>query len=778
MTARALVVLGILVAAPRATADERPARVAVDFAPPAAGARWFAAALEEDVARALTRFAGVALADKLERARCPDRSPRCLVAAYRAAGVDVVVLGALERRGLAWAVWETWTPTRASDGRLRVDGVTAATLERRIGEIIRPIVQHGGLLDQRPVADAAPPAKPATPTAAAATAGAATTPAATTPAATTPAATTPTATASAPAPAHNWLPALLVVLALLVALPPLVPLVLVRARERKGRARPSSRPWSIALAATLAALAVAARSADVRAALAAAPTAPSAIAAGMVWGAFALVVVRWVFSPIGGLGQIRHDALWSLLRSWAALSLLRALLGALALAPILFVAMRACAASDVPERVTVAVVLPAVGLVAYFCLLALVDNLTLFLDVQLVIGPATERNPWHGTIRRYCRGYLRRNGADFDGALFARTLFLPSLLPKVVSYGGGFARPRIVVGEPVREAALGGLPDEDEFPDRTVNPDELPWGLLVPGAPADEHRLARAEKVRTQLTAAPARKRGHAPRLLGESATMLGWVLPQPGDSGVPLIANTVEDYEIVKRLLTEHYAAFERNSDDDEVDDTDPTQRDFLFGALIRELGAVARRDTFLTTVWYSVAIVSSRRGPWRLLHAPIAVYERFLAGPAARVADAFAALNHGLHHLIQYLCYLRGTEEAKLTRRANEPALVHTSRDLIEHVERDRLAPDEKQLFRATPRNRVLWLSQFFHAPIASRARSSVRFAVGLALAFVGGLFILLAVENAADYHIIWLERMRSQAAQSTQGAVPDVRRPETRP
>ena len=759
MTARALVVLGILVAAPRATADERPARVAVDFAPPAAGARWVAAALEQDVARALTRFAGVALADKLDRASCPDRSPRCLVAAYRAAGVDVVVLGALERRGLAWAVWETWTPTRASDGRLRVDGVTAATLERRIGEIIRPIVQHGGLLDQRPVA-AAPPPKPATPPTAAA-----------------PTAAAPTAAATPP-PAHNWLPALFIVLALFVALPPLVPLVLVRARERKGRARLSSRPWSIALAATLAALAVAARSAGVRAAIAAAPTVPSAIAAGMVWGAFALVVVRWVFSPIGGLGQIRHDALWSLLRSWAALSLLRALLGALALAPILFVAMRACAASDVPERVTVAVVLPAVGLVAYSCLLALVDNLTLFLDVQLVIGPATERNPWHGTIRRYCRGYLRRNGVDFDGALFARTLFLPSLLPKVVSYGGGFARPRIVVGEPVREAALGGLPDEDEFPDRTVNPDELPWGLLVPGAPADEHRLARAEKVRAQLTAAPARKRGHAPRLLGESATMLGWVLPQPGDSGVPLIANTVEDYEIVKRLLTEHYAAFERNSDDDEVDDTDPSQRDFLFGALIRELGAVARRDTFLATVWYAVALVSSRRGPWRLLHAPIAVYERFLAGPAARVADAFAALNHGLHHLIQYLCYLRGTEEAKLTRRANEPALVHTSRDLIEHVERDRLAPDEKQLFRATPRNRVLWLSQFFHAPIASRARSSVRFAVGLALAFVSGLFILLAVENAADYHIIWLERMRSQAAQSTQGAVPDVRRPETRP
>ncbi|HEX9100825.1 MAG TPA: hypothetical protein VF997_01410, partial [Polyangia bacterium] len=241
--------------------------------------------------------------------------------------------------------------------------------------------------------------------------------------------------------------------------------------------------------------------------------------------------------------------------------------------------------------------------------------------------------------------------------------------------------------------------------------------------------------------------------------------------------ANTVDDYDVVKKLLTEHYAAFERNADDDEIDDTDPSQRDFLFGALVRELGAVARRDTYFATLWYTLAIASSKRGLWRrvLLRPPIALYERFLAGPAARVADAYAALNHGLHHLIQYLCFLRGADEAKLTARANVPGLVHTSRDLLEHIERDRLAPDEKQLFRATPRNRVLWLSQFFHAPLTSRVRRSLRFFALVSLACVAGLLILLAVEDAADYHLIWLERVRSQ---STQGVTPDVRRPETRP
>ncbi|HEX9102685.1 MAG TPA: hypothetical protein VF997_10800, partial [Polyangia bacterium] len=537
--------LGLLVAGSAAPAGEPPpARVAVDFAATASRPRWLVAALEELVGRELLRFTGVALADKIDPARCSPRSARCLVDAYRAAGADVVVLGTVERRGLAWTVWETWTGARASDGTLRVDGVASATLQRHVGELIRPIVQRGGLLDERPRVAAPPPPL--------------STAHAPPPSATTRA---PASPATAPPPSRrSWLPALLVALAALLALPPLLPLLLVSARERKGRQRPRSWKWSAALVAALVALAVLARAVDAPAALARLAAAPSpllSIAAGMLWGAFALVVVRWVFAPIHGLGQIRHDALWTLLGSWAVLSLLRALLVATA-APLLFLAVRACALSDVPERVTVAVVLPGVGLLLHVGLLTLVDNLALYLDVQLVIGPAGERNPWHGTIKRYCRGYLRRNGVDFDGALFERTLFLPSLLPKVVSYGGGFARPRIAVGEQAREAALGGLPEETEFPDRTVNPEELPWGLILPGGGADEggQRSARAEATRKQLTGAPARRRGAVPRLLGESATLLGWVLPQPGDSGIPLIANSVDDYDVVKRLLTEHYAA------------------------------------------------------------------------------------------------------------------------------------------------------------------------------------------------------------------------------
>ncbi|MGZ3429738.1 MAG: hypothetical protein ACXVCV_23970, partial [Polyangia bacterium] len=415
MTARAALLLVLLVGG-RAAADSEPrgARLVVDFAPPASGSGWYVAALEEMVARELSRFRTVELAEKIDSRRCPVRDARCLVDLYRQAGVQVVVLGALRGNRLEYEVYATWMRGRAFDGSLAVAGVDTATLRRHVGEIARPIVQRGGLLDQRPAAPA------------------------------TQAATALPLPQQPPAARHPLLlAAILVGLILFVAFPPLLALVLVGGRELRKRGRPASWKWSATLVAALALVLVATTVVDVRAVLAVHAARADAIgdlvlaiAGGMLWGAFVLVNASWVFSPIHGLGQARHDAIWPLLQSWLALALLRASL-LLLYAPILLVAWMACDAVGLPQRATLALALPAVGLLVYVWLLTLVDNLALFLDAQLVVGPATARNPWHATIKRYFRGYVRRNGVELDAALFERTLFLPSLLPTVVSYGGG-----------------------------------------------------------------------------------------------------------------------------------------------------------------------------------------------------------------------------------------------------------------------------------------------------------------------------------------------------
>jgi hypothetical protein len=169
--------LALLVAGRAATAGEpRAGRVVVDFSPPAKGPAWYVAALEELVARELTRFQSVELVEPM-RSACPSRAPRCLAEAYAAAGVQVVVLGRLDGDDLRYEVWDSWTGTRAFDGTMRISGILPSKLHRLVGEIVRPIVQRGGLLDQRPALveepsapaedtpgkPAPPPAKPSPP---------------------------------------------------------------------------------------------------------------------------------------------------------------------------------------------------------------------------------------------------------------------------------------------------------------------------------------------------------------------------------------------------------------------------------------------------------------------------------------------------------------------------------------------------------------------------------------------------------------------------------------
>jgi hypothetical protein len=570
----------------------------------------------------------------------------------------------------------------------------------------------------------------------------------------------------------------------LVASPIALAFLLVGPRELGRRKTPASWKWSGLLVAALAALLVAAAVVDLPAVFQrwAGRAPPIAgilppVGAGLLWGALVLSIGVWLAAPIRGLERIRHEALWPLLRSWAALGVLRAAALAVLYGPLMVTAARTCAAFALPARVTWAFAVPAAGLLMHFWWLSLVDNLAVYVDVAFVLGPPTAKNPWHATMKRYFTGYIRRNVIAIDPRLLERTLFLPSVRKDVIAYGGGFAAPRIVVGEKPLEAALGELPDEEEQPDRTVNAEELPAGLLAPTrAPeGDQAQLARAEAVRHAFAIAPPRRRAHVPRLLGESATRLGWLLPQAAqteqqaDKGIPLISDTEEDFGVVKRLLSEHYAAFEGDLDD-EVDDTDPTQKDFLFGALLREIGVIARHDVYFSTIRHSLE-VARLRGSWLsyVTRVPLALFERFLSVPAARVADAYAALNTGLHYLVQYLCFVRGTNEKLLTARANLPRLLGASRAMLIHLERGEPSAEERDAFRATPYDRVLWLTSVFHGRRAPRQLRWGRVVVATVVLAASATLAVRSVVDSVRYHPIYVERiarLKAQAAKSAEG------------
>jgi hypothetical protein len=701
------------------------ARVAVDFAPPAKEPAWFVDALEQLVGNELARFARTTLVDKLPADACSDRTPACLLERYRSHGVDVVILGALTQQRLDYQIYETWTPAQAIHGSLNTAGISRSRLEQKISELVRPIVQSGGLLDKKPaaVAAAAPRAQP------------------------------------------PLSPFFFGALLLLLLCPPLLPVLILRRRFE----RPRSWKWSGAVIAAVC-LGLFADRVDLLGAL---RPLIAPLAAGILWGWFVLSNLTWVLAPVHGLGRIRHDALWPLLKAWLALTLLRLSLLSVYL-PLYF--LTALATDDLEGSI----VLPAVGLLALFWLHSVADNLATVLDRTLVVGAATARNPWHATIRRYFRGYLRRGGLTLDPTVLEQALFLPSRLPGVVCYGGGFSRPRILVGERTLELALGELPDEPEAPERTVNPEELPWGLVVPeeNRPALPPRRwwqrgASAEARRHALTLAAPRPREPKPRLLGENVTALGWVVPLPQDESLPLISSTREDFEVVKSLLSEHYAVFENNLDDD-FDDTDPTQKDFLFGALVGAVGSFTRSEGLLSTIRLAVD-AGLPRSSWlsrKLIGFAATVRQRFFAFGSAVVGDAYAALNQALHPTIQYLHHLRGGDPSVLTQRADIPKLNQVSRKILEALIAVPPTPDERFGLSAVPRNRLLWLSRFFHTSLA--ARKSQRLAIGLGV-FIALAIAAVAVLDAIDYHPTYVERM-SQKAQKATAASPGANHERT--
>jgi hypothetical protein len=286
----------------------------------------------------------------------------------------------------------------------------------------------------------------------------------------------------------------------------------------------------------------------------------------------------------------------------------------------------------------------------------------------------------------------------------------------------------------------------------------------------DVAQLADADQWRRGLTLARPRPRAYQPRVLGENATLLGRVMPDTGDQGLPLISDTEDDFGVVRRLLTEHYAAFEGYVDGDEVDDTDPTQRDFLFGALLREIGVATRQDNLFSTLLLSVEVVSARV-PWLgrfVIRPPLALYQRFLSAPAARIGDAYVALQTGFHHLVQYLCFVRGADESLLTARANEPRLVKASHDLLTRLDEEEPTAEERQLFRATPRYRTAWLVRFFHESTSPVARSArwARALLVVAIVASTGFLVVRSVRSAISYHPTYVARIQAQAARFAQG------------
>lgn len=685
--------------APPATA------VVVDLSPAPGARAWLADAFEHSISRELSGFERLSTMAKEDFAiRDCGIDTTCRLRMYRQSRIAIVFFGTVTDREIRYELYQTWTPARIATGAIAIGrDQSPLGIKHEIRNAFRAVLKHGGLLDQRPYSYTpdSPPERSALDRTAA-----------------------------------------LGVLGALAALVLPFGLVAVRTGSIRRVAALRSARFTAAL---IAALALAgAVTGLVGALVELAP--PSEIVAswrwgfaglaGLAWGALAISAVRRALPALDGVTRVASHDVRRIVRTWCVVAAQRfavlAGCGAALVAASLWLGDRLA----IPDPWRVILVVPASWWIARLWLASWVECLAAMLDQRFVVGVASSANPWSREIADYLMGYVRRTGWDVDRNLLAQVVLLPGkAVDGAVSYGGGATHARIVVDQALLELTMGELVEikSDQppalWPDWTIASVGPATGARVRGAVSSAVDRGRRPQAASHIAVR---------KPLGQAATLLGYVVASPGEL-VPLISDNPHDLAVVRQLLSEHYP-WDAPDPDDEFDPTDPTDKDLLFGALVRELGAIQRRESELQTL----KLALGRR---------VAGLE---SRAQTRLADLHPVLNFARDHLVQYLYYRWSGATELLTARARSDRLHDTSIQILDQLREPPVAA------RGRPhslRRRLIWLSWSFAEPIIDRWDSWVRRLVwGLVIAGVAATAGVFA-KRSIDYHPIYVERIDRQ-------------------
>lgn len=696
---------------------------------------WLAAALEEHLTRELSTYERLRVhrRDEAVRTACgPDEA--CIVRRYGDEDVDIVFVADINPAVLRYRLYETWTPSKVREGRLSLERLRSLIgLRQSLLRAFGPVLTPGGLLDQKPYRARLSP----------------------------PPATQPRTVEAV----HGAL--FLVALATFFLIPILVA---VRSVVRSDQA-PSPRARLVLVSRNLWPAGSVAVVALVGAAAAVVWGAPwSAVdvpddarwlfglIGGAAWGVFVMSNVRFAVPLLSGLDRVAHRDVFRLIRAWLHVGALRFAALSLYYLPFGWATVRAAQWLGLSPTAAIVFFAPVVGLGARLWLSTWIHALTLYLDQRLVLGEVGPDNPWHREVSQYFVGYLRRTGWSLEPEVLGAILFLPGRQPGVFCYGGGLVGARVVIDEPTLQLAMGLAEKAPEDPEEVALAD---WtnGVIVAGGPPPALRTHRrrahglSARLRDRLTSMT----GHQRKQLGQAATLLGYVRPEPGER-VPLIADTVEDLEVVRGLLSEHYQWFAPDPDEDH-DDSDPTDKDFLFGLLTFAVGRVARKDSQLGTIPLAVQERADRSvRVVRGLHRAVRAVGGALIGRSGWViADAYPALHYARHHHLQYLAYRWTDEDRYLTVRAGVDELERTSRAIFGQIRATRSEKAaETSRVRARFQKRMVWLSSFFAEPLVDKAERRIRWLAAAAVLLAVGAGIGASVYQAVVYHPSYVARI----------------------
>ena len=495
-----------------------------------------------------------------------------------------------------------------------------------------------------------------------------------------------------------------------------------------------------------------------------------ALLGGFAWGYLLLVIGRFILGTFHGVETIWHWNLFQLIHSWLEVLFAKLFLILAALSPSLGLSLFLVHQLELAMQPVWFLIFPVLALTQMAIYVSLSTFFALILDRKKVTGKVSQNDVWDDEIRRYFMGYYQRLGLDIPLSILEPIRFLPGSSLDIRTYGGVFVRPRVVIPFKLLDFAIGEpeIATQDKL-DRAPMAANEPLGLVLPrkmntafNGKASERQIDKLIK-RSKFYITPKHSmlylQNYTQPPMEASAGVWGHIRPQrsAGDS-VPLIADSLQDLKIVEELLTEHHVNFAKLQFEEEYDDTDPTDLDFLFGILLREIGRVHRREHYFLSWWFLLQEwrFSFNKHVAKVYDFLTTFYKNHFSKHPAFIADAYVVLHHGRHHLAQYMYYWISGETDFLTQRGNRQQLLRVSRQVFADFLKIRPGKEELHRNRATPLNHMIWLSEFFASGVPDYPYKKTKPFVPALIGLLALLVLGFKVSEAIEYRPVYQQRI----------------------
>lgn len=443
---------------------------------------------------------------------------------------------------------------------------------------------------------------------------------------------------------------------------------------------------------------------------------------GIIWGFLIVIGLRAVFPSLAGFEKMEQHFLGLTLKSWGLMALARLLVFTAGFAVFVFLVFLIMVIFGIKQSVGLTVIAPIVGFVFLLWFFAIIEYLALFLDGKHVDGVALRSNLWHGYIEKYFCDYLAKQGITSAEELVANVIFLPGNVDDIVSYGGGFAKKRIVIGKSLLKFTFGSLMER-----------------------LATHREKSAQLIELRKELGEAQK-SHKKLLQKHKRA-------KDKSKWEPSIAQI--DAKLENLLSQEEILIEESRKPGLVLGEC----RDFLFGALLQEMAQIHRYNHILNSLslvflrYKSHLSASSTKwleGIWGYLKNKQVTSSRILI-------DSFVATHMGLHHLLQYL-YLREYEKTDyLTINAGYDKLQGATRDIFHVFEDDYMGLQSGGERGSELLARVLDLSRLFEAPIKTETGlSRITMLLQTMIVLIVLAVVSFYIYESASYNAVYKARM----------------------